>query len=55
MITKEYKKVELEKCIPYGRNNKTHLKNVDNIVDSIKANTYLSPIIIDKETNTILV
>jgi ParB-like chromosome segregation protein Spo0J len=49
MIKREYKKVKLTSLLEYSRNNKIHANNVDEIVKSIQANTYISPIIINKE------
>lgn len=53
MIQREYKKVKLKDIVPYPRNNKIHWKNIDDIVRSIQANTYIAPIIID-EKNVII-
>jgi len=50
---KEYIKIKLSDLIPYERNNKKHWLNVDEIVKSIKANTYITPIVVD-ENNIIL-
>lgn len=52
-MTKEYKNIKLSKLIPYERNNKKHWLNIDEIVKSIKANTYITPIVVD-ENNIIL-
>lgn len=45
MIKREYKKIKLSDLKAYDRNNKKHSANVDEIVKSIQANTYISPII----------
>lgn len=50
---KEYKNVKLSDLVEYERNNKKHWLNVDEIVKSIKANTYITPIVVD-ENNIIL-
>lgn len=52
-MLKEYKNIKLSKLIPYERNNKKHWLNVNEIVKSIKANTYITPIVVD-ENNIIL-
>lgn len=52
-MKREYIKLNLSDIKPYEKNNKKHGKNVDEIVKSIQANTYISPIIID-EDNIIL-
>jgi len=52
-MTKEYKNIKLSKLVPYERNNKKHWINIDEIVKSIKANTYITPIVVD-EDNIIL-
>lgn len=52
-MKREYIKLDLSDIKPYKKNNKKHGKNVDEIVKSIQANTYISPIIID-EDNIIL-
>lgn len=46
-------KISLSEVKSYEKNNKKHWKNVDEIIKSIQANTYISPIIID-EDNIIL-
>ncbi len=43
----------LSDLISYNKNNKIHWSNVDEIVKSIQANTYLTPIIVDQD-NVIL-
>lgn len=53
MIKREYKKIKLSDLKAYERNNKKHWANVDEIVKSIQANTYIAPIIVD-ENNVIL-
>lgn len=45
--------IGIDKLIEYKNNNKIHAENVDEIIKSIQANTYLSPILID-EDNVIL-
>jgi len=50
---KEYKSVKLSDLVEYERNNKKHWINIDEIVRSIKANTYITPIVVD-ENNIIL-
>jgi len=50
---KEYKNVKLSDLVEYERNNKKHWINIDEIVKSIKANTYITPIVVD-EDNIIL-
>ncbi len=50
---KEYKSVKLSDLVEYERNNKKHWINIDEIVKSIKANTYITPIVVD-ENNIIL-
>ena len=52
-MLKEYKNIKLSKLIPYERNNKKHWLNVNEIVKSIQANTYITPIVVD-ENNIIL-
>lgn len=50
MIKREYKKVKVSSLIPYEKNNKIHTdKNIDEIVKSIQANTYVSPIVCDED------
>lgn len=49
MIKREYKKVKLSDLKSYERNNKKHSANVDEIVKSIQANTYIAPIIINDD------
>ena len=53
MIKREYLKVKVSDLKWYEKNNKKHWSNVDEIVKSIQANTYIAPIIID-ENNVIL-
>ena len=53
MINREYKKEKLKDIVPYSSNNKKHWANIDEIVKSIQANTYIAPIIVD-ENNVIL-
>lgn len=53
MDKRTYQILELNKLIPYERNNKKHWKNIDEIVKSIQANTYITPIVCD-ENYTIL-
>lgn len=48
MIEREYTKIPLNKLKAYTRNNKIHGDNVDEIVKSIQANTYITPIIVDE-------
>lgn len=52
-MNKILKNISLSEIIPYEKNNKKHWKNVDEIIKSIQANTYITPIIID-ENNIIL-
>jgi len=48
-IKKEYIKKNIEELIPYEFNNKKHSKEqVDKIINSIKENEYINPIIIDE-------
>ena len=53
MIKRDYIKIKLSDLKSYEKNNKKHWENVDEIVKSIQANTYIAPIIID-ENNVIL-
>lgn len=53
MIKKKLIELETSEIKAYSRNNKKHWSNVDEIVKSIQANTYVSPIIVD-ENNVIL-
>lgn len=49
MITREYVKFMVKELKPYERNNKIHGDNVNEIVKSIQANTYISPICVDED------
>ena len=53
MIKRDYIKIKVSDLKWYEKNNKKHWENVDEIVKSIQANTYIAPIIID-ENNIIL-
>jgi len=53
MIKRDYIKIKVSDLKWYEKNNKKHWENVDEIVKSIQANTYIAPIIID-ENNVIL-
>lgn len=53
MIQRDYIKIKVSDLKAYEKNNKKHWENVDEIVKSIQANTYIAPIIID-ENNVIL-
>ena len=53
MVKRDYIKVKVSDLKWYEKNNKKHWKNVDEIVKSIQANTYIAPIIVD-ENNVIL-
>ena len=49
MYKRTYQILELNKLIPYEKNNKIHKdKNISEIVKSIQANTYVNPIIVDE-------
>jgi ParB-like chromosome segregation protein Spo0J len=52
-MKKELKNLEINKIIAYEKNNKIHKDNVQKIIQSIQANTYIAPIIVD-ENNVIL-
>lgn len=52
-MNKKLINIKTSDLIPYEKNNKKHGDNVDEIVKSIQANTYITPIIID-ENNVIL-
>jgi len=47
-MDKEYKTINIKELKAYEKNNKKHWKNVDEIVKSIQANTYITPIIVDE-------
>ena len=50
----DYKKVEIEKLIPYARNSRTHsAEQVDQIAASIKEFGFLNPIITDGENGIV--
>ena len=49
MAKKEYKEVLLKDIIEYENNAKIHWDNVLEIIKSIEANTYISPIIVDEK------
>lgn len=49
MIEREYTRIAIDKLSAYHRNNKIHDSNVDEIVKSIQANTYIAPIIVDED------
>ena len=53
MIKRDYIKIKVSDLKWYEKNNKKHWENIDQIVKSIQANTYIAPIIID-ENNVIL-
>ena len=53
MIKRDYIKIKVSDLKWYEKNNKKHWENVDEIVKSIQANTYIAPIIVD-ENNVIL-
>ncbi len=53
MIKRDYIKIKVSDLKSYEKNNKKHWENIDQIVKSIQANTYIAPIIID-ENNVIL-
>lgn len=53
MIKKEYKKVLTQDIKTYNKNNKKHWENIEKIVASIQANTYIAPICVD-EKNVVL-
>lgn len=53
MVKRDYIKIKVSDLKWYEKNNKKHWTNVDEIVKSIQANTYIAPIIID-ENNVIL-
>lgn len=48
MYKKEYKTLPIKDLKAYARNNKKHWENVDEIVKSIQANTYITPIVVDE-------
>lgn len=53
MVKRDYIKIKVSDLKSYEKNNKKHWENIDQIVKSIQANTYIAPIIID-ENNVIL-
>ena len=48
-VTKKYISVDISTIVEYEKNNKIHSENVDRIVDSIKRNEYISPIIVNQD------
>jgi len=47
-MDKEYKTINIKELKAYEKNNKKHWANVDEIVKSIQANTYITPIVVDE-------
>jgi len=53
MIKKTHKQIKISDLKEYKNNNKIHDKNIKEIIKSIKANSYISNIVVD-ENNEIL-